>query len=292
MRLLSLALLSLLAAAALSACAHTAASGEATAEASSAEDQASSELKEHHRHHQHGGVTQFIAMSLDTLGTDDAKRPEVEKLQAGLQTCMAPVGEIEKTLMTTFADGIAAGAIDVAKVDSTIVQLNTASTAVHECSAETLTKLHALLSPVERAALAEKVQAHWDVWRQVNHEAEAGGNEKGGRLTELTEDLGLTPEQVEKMSAAIHTALAGHTGGFDPSKADGHVQAFATAFASESFDAKAVTENANAHLATHGSKRMAIFYETVTPLLTPEQRAKLAEHLRQHLTPQPAVSAN
>jgi len=32
-------------------------------------------------------------------------------------------------------------------------------------------------------------------WRQVNHEAEAGGEEKGGRLADLAEELNLTPEQ-------------------------------------------------------------------------------------------------
>jgi hypothetical protein len=35
---------------------------------------------------------------------------------------------------------------------------------------------------------------------------------------------------------------------------------------------------------------MAIFYETVTPLLTPEQRATLAGHLREHAGHQPAIS--
>jgi hypothetical protein len=37
---------------------------------------------------------------------------------------------------------------------------------------------------------------------------------------------------------------------------------------------------------------MATFYETVTPLLTREQRATLAEHLREHARHQPAMSAN
>ena len=118
-----------------------------------------------------------------------------------------------------------------------------------------------------------------------------GGKEQGGRRAELAKDLALTTDQVEKMSAALKDAHAKVASTFDPQKVEGHMQAFATAFAAETFDAKTVTANANGHLATHGGKRMAVFYETVTPLLTPEQRTKLAEHLRQHASHQPVATA-
>ena len=36
-------------------------------------------------------------------------------------------------------------------------------------------------------------------------------------------------------------------------------------------------------MAAWGVTRMVRFYEIVTPLLTPEQRTKLAEHLRERL---------
>jgi Spy/CpxP family protein refolding chaperone len=200
---------------------------------------------------------------------------------------MAPGGEIAKKLLLTFADGVVAGKIDVAKVDATIAQLSTSAATVHGCSIEALNKLHAILSPAERAALVDKVQAHWEVWRHVNHDAEGGGREQGGHLAELARELNLTEEQVEKISASLRTAFTGLAGKFDPKKVEAHVQAFATAFVGESFDAKSVTADANAHLATHGSNRMALFYETVTPLLTPEQRTKLAAHLREHASHQP-----
>ena len=43
-------------------------------------DAAAAGLREHYRHHG-GGILRFVAMSLDTLGGDDAKRAEVAKLQ-------------------------------------------------------------------------------------------------------------------------------------------------------------------------------------------------------------------
>jgi Spy/CpxP family protein refolding chaperone len=295
MRLLSMTGLALVAGFGLSAAGIRAAQapppagGASTSTATPADDQAASELKEHHRHHHHGGVTQFIAMSLDTLGTDDAKRPQVEKLQSDLHAQMAPAREAERSLQLALADGIAAGKVDTVKVDAAIATLTTAADAAQAAGLDTLNKLHAVLSPPERAALVDKVQAHWEVWRQVNHEEKPGGVERGGRLAELTEEVSLTPDQVTKISAALHTALAGLSGKFDPKRGEAHVQAFSNAFAADSFDAKSVTSNANAHLASRGAARMALFYETVTPLLTPAQRTKLAAELREHASHQPAA---
>jgi len=265
------------------ACAtQSGATGSAAADEKPGEDQASAELKEHHRHHHHGGVTQFVMMSLDTLGADDAKRPQVEKIGAALRECLKPAREIEKGISATIADGVAAGAVDASKVDGEIEKLGAASATSKDCSATALNELHALLSPEQRAAVADKVQAHWEVWREANHEAPAGGKEAGGRLAELSEMVALTPDQTEKISAALASAMGSKLPKFDPAKAQAHVQAFATAFSTENFDAKTITENANAGLSVHGTRRLALFYETVTPLLTPEQRTKLADELKEH----------
>jgi len=269
-----------------SACAHT-----QSAEAGATPEQAAAELREHHRHHNQGGVTQFIAMSLDTLGAAEAKRPQIETIQSDLYACMTPAREVEKSLLTDLASGVAAGQIDEAGVDATIARLGPAAGAAHACAASSLNHLHALLSPIERAALVDKVQAHYEVWRQVNHEAEAGGQEKGGRLAELADELNLTPDQVSQMSNELRLKFAGpRTSVFEPKQAEAHLRAFETAFASETFDARLITANANGHLASHGARRMALFYETVTPLLTPEQRTTLAAHLRQHADHQPVVA--
>jgi Spy/CpxP family protein refolding chaperone len=295
MRLLTMTGLALVAGFALSAAgihaaqAPSPAGGSSTSTSTPADDQAASELKEHHRHHHHGGVTQFIAMSLDTLGADDAKRPQVEKLQSDLRAQMAPARAAEQSLQLTLADGIAAGTVDTVKVDAAIETLTTAANASQAAGFDTLNKLHAILSPQERAALVDKVQAHWEVWRQVNHEEVPGGRERGGRLAELTEEVSLAPDQVTKISAALHTAMAGSSGKFDPKQGEAHVQAFSTAFAGDSFDAKSVTSNSNARLANRGATRMALFYETVTPLLTPAQRTKLAAELREHASHQTAA---
>lgn len=252
--------------------------------AAPADDQAASELKQYHRHHHHGGVTNFVAMSLDTLGTDDARTPQVEKLHADLRAQMASAREAENDLLLTLADGVAAGTVDRVKVDASIATLTAAADAKRAASLDTLNELHAILSPAEREALVEKVQAHWEVWSQSNQDQRAARRERGGRVAMLTRQLSLTPAQANKISAAVHTAQTGHSGKFDRKRGEAHVEALSKAFASDSFDAKSITLNVNPELAGHGAARMALFYETVTPLLTPGQRTKLAEHLRERAT--------
>lgn len=249
---------------------------------------ATAELQEHHQHHHLGGVTQFIAMSLDTLGVDDAKRAQIEKIQSSLYACMVPAGEVQNKVLLTLADGVAAGAVDTAKVDATIAQLKSTSN-VHECSIDALNQLHALLSPAERTALVNKVHAHWEVWQQANHDVDARAHELQGQVGQLTRELNLTPDQVEKISTALRTALAALASKFDPKQAEAHRQGFAQAFVSETFDAKSLTSIANTHISTHGTARMALFYETLAPLLTPTQRTTLAEHLREHASHQPSA---
>ncbi|HEX3345724.1 MAG TPA: periplasmic heavy metal sensor, partial [Polyangiaceae bacterium] len=164
-----------------------------------ADDEAVNEnLRNYHRHHHHGGVTMFISMAIDTLGLDPAKKTQVEKIQSDLHAKMAPARDAEHDVVTTLADGIAAGKIDTAKVDAAIAKEGTASAGIHAATMDALTQLHDALSPAERAALVDKVKAHADVWRKVNVDEKASSKEKGGHLAKLTELLTLTPDQVDK----------------------------------------------------------------------------------------------
>src|SRR4051794_4119621 len=63
------------------------------------EDLAVSQLENQHLHHHLGGITRFVAMSLDTLGVADQKRPQVERLQNDLEACLAPAREVDQNLL-------------------------------------------------------------------------------------------------------------------------------------------------------------------------------------------------
>jgi Spy/CpxP family protein refolding chaperone len=259
-----------------------------TEDGASGADPAAAALQQHHRVHNSGGLTKFVAMGLDTLGTmDEAKRPQIEKLQADLVAHMAPAREAEKALLQALADGVAGGALDKAKVDAALAKVTSAATAKREADYATLNEIHKVLSKEERAALVDKVEAHWEVWSKVNGEASAGVGAGETRLAQLTEEAALTPEQVTKISAALK-ASPDASAPRDPKRREARIRAFATGFVTESFDAKSLASTTSA-VGGRGSKRMALFYETATPLLTPEQRTKVAENLREHASYEPAA---
>jgi Spy/CpxP family protein refolding chaperone len=248
---------------------------------------------EHHRYHHHGGVTLFIAMSLDTLGVSPEQRAAVEKIRTDLHTWMDPARRAEQNLMAMLAEGLAAGSIDAATVDAGVTQVTVAAATVHDASAYALNELHNVLTPAQRGALVDKVESHWALWQKANAEEAGPTRQEGGHLAVLATDLRLTADQVDKIRAGLGDGMKS-VPRLDPQEIAAHLRAFGDAFRSEKFDANELTtaSSANAHMIDWGATQMAHFVETVNPVLTPDQRAKLAQRLREHATHNPSTQAN
>jgi Spy/CpxP family protein refolding chaperone len=271
---------------------NTASGRPAVTPASAGSDEYVSGLTEHHRYH-HGGVTLFIAMSLDTLGVAPEQQAAVDKIRTDLRSAMAPERTAEEKLLATLADGLGGANLDAASVGIAVAQVTKAATAVHDASAEALNQLHAVLTPPERAALVDKVEAHWTIWQKENAEGIASNNTESGHFATLTSELDLTPDQVEKIRAAfVSDVKAGPR--IDRQEIAAHVRAFGDAFRSETFDARLLTTGtaANSGLTGWGAAHLAHVVETMAPLLTPDQRAALASKLREHATHGPIVQGN
>jgi len=263
--------------------------------ANAADDDASAGLMEHHRFHHHGGVTLFIAMSLDTLGVSSEQRAAVDKIRSDLHARMEQARSAEQNLETALAEGLSAGNFDTTKVDAAAAQVAVAAAAVHDASASALNELHAVLTPPQRGALVDKVEAHWAVWQKANAE-EMGPPKPEGHLAMLATDLGLAADQVDKIRAGLGEGMKA-VPRLDPQEIETHLRAFGDAFRGETFDAKGLTvlggaNGANAHMVGWGVARMAHFVEAVSPVLTPDQRAKFAQMLREHATHNPSPRAN
>src|SRR5579863_1959113 len=104
------------------------------------EDEAAADLMEHHSHHHRGGVTRFIAMSLDTLGIAPDQRAAVEKIHAELKTSLTPARDADAKLLKVLADGVSAGSIDKVKVAVAVSRVETTSGAAHGASLDALNK--------------------------------------------------------------------------------------------------------------------------------------------------------
>ena len=253
------------------------------------EEALNADLNEHHAHH-HGGFTHLVIMSVETIGGTPEQHTKIEAIRSELLAKSAPVHDANKALLTTIADVLADGVAtpeENAKVDAAVTQLATAASAAHAATADAMNKLHAALDATQRTALVDKVDAHWQVWRQANAEEDKDNNglpdAEERRLGHMTKLLGLSADQVEKIKANLKTGMANLPHRLDPAEIDAHVKVFSEAFVKEQFDATQLKgENVNAHLAGAGAARMAHFYVIMAPTLTPEQRTKLAEHFRKH----------
>ena len=224
----------------------------------------------------------FVAMSLDTLGLSPEQRATFTTIQKQLYAKMNAAREAENAVVGVLVDGISSGAIDRAKVDAAIERLRQDAGMVHEAATSTLNELHQALSAEQRATLADKVEAHWTVWRQANPSDET--NRPRGQLAAVADELALSPDQIDAVRRRFGELMR-QAPTLDVDRVTTNLHAFEAAFASTTFDAHSMLEAAiGSDLAGFGATRLARFCEAVAPVLTPEQRTKLATMLRDHQT--------
>jgi hypothetical protein len=101
--------------------------------------------------------------------------------------------------------------------------------------------------------------------------------------------LALTSDQLDTASKQLEVALADLPRRFDADRVSAQVEAFGDAFSAEAFDSKSVADTLGVEIAAPGAARTARFYETVVPLLTAEQRTKLASDLKERANEQPST---
>lgn len=276
-------------------CGTSAAGGQAprSASADSDADDASG-LMEHDRYHHHGGVTLFIAMGLDTLGLSPEQRAAVQEDRSDLHAGMEAARLAENTLLARLADDIVAARFDPVALNAAVEQVRAASATSHAACADALNRLHAVLTSAQRAALVDKVEAHWRVWQKANpDEVGSAKTEASGQLAMLERELVLTAEQLMQARARLEGGLKA-VPRLDHEEIESHLRAFGEAFRSERFDARAlVTENeANVHLAGWGAAHLIEIVIAVGPVLTAGQRGRLAEILRAHAAHDPSAQGS
>ena len=247
------------------------------------------ELRAFHRHH-HGGFIGFALVSIPSLGLPPAEQANVERIRLDIKAKFQPARDAEAALLNAVADGVAAGNIDQAKVDPLIAKMTEVATQMDDATNDSLNQLHAALTPPERQALALKVQAHYMVWERANADEASHPDQElpTGHIHHLGQQLGLSADQIAKIDQAFTASMAATVAArkFDAKAAEAHLQAFVDGFSQDQFDAKTLTtaDPANSGVAGWGAMRMVKMYQAMTPVLTPEQRTKLAAQLREHAT--------
>ena len=238
-----------------------------------------------HREQHHGGVLSLIVMTLKDLDLTADQQAAVDKIRVDLLASMEPARAAEKDYANTLADGVAAGKVDRAKVDASIGKLVTQVQGVHDASLTAMNQLHAALTPAQRAKLVDELHAHWEKWKEAQGKDEADDKQHhAGHMLAMVRELGLTQDQADKIKASFKDKMKAAPQDHTHKEVQDHLTAFGTAFKADTFDAKKLTgaKAANGHMAKWGATRRARFLEAAAPILTPEQRTKLAQTIRDH----------
>ncbi|HTA90043.1 MAG TPA: Spy/CpxP family protein refolding chaperone [Polyangiaceae bacterium] len=243
------------------------------------------------KHHGHGMEGMIIA-TLDTLDLKPEQKTAVDGIQGDLEKLGEATKEPRAKLENDVADGAAAGKIDHKKTDADIKELVTAVTATEPTMQDAMNRLYKTLDADQRKKLVETMREKGkEMHEHMGHEHEGKGPDaKGpgmgeGPMAKLGDELALTPEQKEKIKAKIEPQMKAHHAAMKEKMeaAEKHMDAIGTAFEGDKFDAKKAGVGGQAPemvkaMATHRIQ-MA---ETLLSVLTPDQRAKFAAHLKEH----------
>jgi Spy/CpxP family protein refolding chaperone len=261
----------------------------------------------------------MIIAELDQLSLKPEQKTVVDGIKADFDKMPEATKEAHAQLVKDLADGAAAGKLDKAKIAADQKKLTQSIESTAAKAQEDANKLHKTLDADQRKKLVELVRAkgkemdehmkaEWAEHEKGGHgpmgkpgegEHAHGDHEKGehghmgphpmmgdhGRLDKLAEEIGLTAEQKEKLQGKLEAGMKGEMGKMKDHHAgmQKHMKSVADAFESEKFDAKKAGIGEHADDMVKMMTDMQIrFIEAVLSVITPEQRAKFAEHLRQH----------
>jgi Spy/CpxP family protein refolding chaperone len=262
------------------------------------------------KHHHGHGMDALLMTSLDSLDL----KPEQKTAIDGIESDMEKTGEAAKEprakLEGDVADGVAAGKLDKKKTDADIKAMADAVTAAEPQMQDAMNRMYKTLDADQRKKLVETMRAKGKEMKEhmAEHEAHEhdakgpGGKDKGpgagkeheghehegmgeGPMSKLGDELGLTDEQKTKLRTKLETQMkANHAAMKTKMEAmEKHMDSVGTAFEGDKFDAKkaGIGSQAPEMVKAMATARLQ-FVETVLGVLTPDQRAKFAQHLKDH----------
>jgi len=249
------------------------------------------------------------------VGLSAEQQKVVDAIEADLEKQADALKEPHAQLITDLADGVTAGKLDKKKIDADSKKLMQAGDATVKSVQDAANKLHQTLDAAQRKKLTELLLAKADEMHGHGMGGEAGQAPKGepgagpkgpdehaghhgpdkhemghhgmnpqAGLEKLRELLGLTQEQHDKLKTKLEAVSKSQAGSMkaEHEAMQKHMKAMAEAFATDKFDAKkaGLGEKHGDMMKSMVKSRMD-FIETILSVLTPEQRTKFAEHIRQ-----------
>jgi Spy/CpxP family protein refolding chaperone len=221
------------------------------------------DAKEHMKEHRHAHREGLVgaALKLDTLTAE--QRATIESLVEQRKTASTPVRQADALVLTALAQQVEQARIDPQGLAPTLSAEQSAAATETAVDRDTLNRLHAVLTPAQRAELALRIEA-----ARGRHPHERGDENKKGRFGRA---LDLTPEQQAQIAANLR---ANHPAGDATTGPNGQRGKLLEAFRGDSFDASAFVE------VRSPGEHMEKLAAAMVPVLSPSQRATFANHLR------------
>jgi Spy/CpxP family protein refolding chaperone len=221
---------------------------------------ANEHTKEHHGGHRGGLIG--AALKLDSLTAE--QRAAIEPLIQQRRAASTPVRQADAQVLTVLAQQVEQAKIDPQGLAPSLGAEQSAATAETAVDADTLNRLHAILTPAQRAQLVDRIEA-----ARGQHPHERGGD---GDKSRFGRGLDLTPQQQAEILANLRAETPAN-GAAAPESPHGKLL---EAFRGDLFDASAFV-----HVRSPG-EHMEKVAAAMVPVLSPSQRAMFATHLRKH----------
>ena len=222
-----------------------------------------------HDHEGHRGGLVGAALKLDSLTAN--QRTAIEKLAQARRAAGAPVRIADAQLLTTLAQQVERAKIEPQGLASNLAAEQSAIDAQTAADRDTLNQLHSLLTSAQRNQLVDGLASAHGGHGSHAHDGDHAGSHGGGARW-LGRELELSPGQEAEIRANLQ---AQGDGGGGAAHADGAERGkMLEAFRGDTFDATAFVKS---HNRGEWSEKLAA---AAVPVLTPAQRATLADHLR------------
>jgi Spy/CpxP family protein refolding chaperone len=216
----------------------------------------------HHHHHGHRQGLLGAAGKLDSLTAD--QRSSIEQLIAQSRDARTPVRQADAQVLEVLAHQVEQASIDPQGLAPTLSLEQTAATNESAVERDALNRLHAILTPAQRGQLVDGIEAHFHAGRGHADGGASGEGSPGAGRGE--HGLGLTPAQKAQIAANLRAE-----GGANPGAP---MRGMLEAFRGDAFDAGTFLS------VVAPGERAEHLAEAMVPVLSPAQRATLANHLR------------
>jgi hypothetical protein len=244
----------------------------------------------------HGGLVGLILRTAHQSAGTAEQKAAVLALQDGLQNEEPPLTSL-KDYQADLAAGIRAGQLDMAKLRADYPAIDKGVLAQEDKQAETLNALHVALDAPARHAVVASARAHLAPMFRSRAELLDGGRADGGsaaedaswvnsRAARAAGELGLEETQQPKVAAVLaRVSTSPQVTRVHRETIRKHADAVLLAFDQDSFDAhKLDLSAAGLHAPPHESlEHEAVVIGQILPLLSPEQREKLASQKLRHV---------